>query len=249
MSQSFYKIRQQDETLIFILDSLGDGNALTLEKLECLIQDLKSLRPSLVCITNQGPSFCAGGNLRFYQALATREEGLEVNRQIRAGLDEFQKFPAYKVALVDGLCLGGGIEFLACFDQVLATSRALFGLWQRRIGLTYGWGGESRLRQRVSDKALKGWLLRADTLSSYEAHRLGLVDQVLSWRCDLAEMQKGWQRLLRIAPETLQAHLQSQDGAALFDKLWLEPAHRRALINFNVTPMSGRDVKPAGEGE
>jgi cyclohexa-1,5-dienecarbonyl-CoA hydratase len=86
---------------------------------------------------------------------------------------------AMSVALVDGNCLGGGLELASACDLVIATERARFGLpeiklgcyppvaladYPRRIGLG-----------RTLELALSGRLFDAA-----EAHRLGLVDELVA---------------------------------------------------------------------
>lgn len=235
--------------LEIILSSQDDGNALTLDKLESLLKAIDQHQASFVLIHHRGPAFCAGGNLRFYQGLSSREEGIQVNRQIAQTLDQFARLKVFKMAHVDGLCLGGGLEFLSCFDKVTATPRALFGMWQRRIGLTYGWGGESRLEQRLTKGALKLWRLSTETISAYEAHRLGLVDQVVSWNQPITERIRDLKKIVEIAAETLAAHLGDKDSQGLFEELWLAPAHRRALAGFKSSGSAGSAAGPAGEGD
>jgi cyclohexa-1,5-dienecarbonyl-CoA hydratase len=86
---------------------------------------------------------------------------------------------AMTVALVDGNCLGGGLELASACDLVIATERARFGLpeiklgcyppvalalYPRRIGLG-----------RTLELALTGRLFDAA-----EAVRLGLVDEIVA---------------------------------------------------------------------
>ena len=107
----------------------------------------------------QGPVFCSGGQLKDYANLDSSEQGIAVNNEIRAILHELSQMPVAKTALVDGHCFGGGIELLSCFDYVVATPKSLFALWQKRIGLSFGWGGKRRLESRVGSETLKKWFL------------------------------------------------------------------------------------------
>lgn len=188
---------------------------------------------SSLLVSSEGPSFCAGGNLKFYSALKKKEEGLLYNLEISQTLERLHSLPVPTMAIVDGGCFGGGVEFLSCFDYVSASPASLFGLWQRRIGLTFGWGGQERLNQRIGKQRTMKWLSQANTLSAFQARDWGLIDEVSlaasAFERALTRLNQtvGWgQESFR----TIKSHGQKQGLA--FKELWFNDHHRNILEKF-----------------
>ena len=224
---------QDSNILSIFLNQPQTGNALSLEMAELILKRLEQGGFQAFLLSHHQGPFCAGGNLRFYQSLDKKDQGLKVNDRISQILDQISLWPVPKACFIDGLCLGGGLELASCFDYIVGSPRALFGLWQRRIGLTFGWGGEPRLQNRMSSHALRTWRLSAKTLSVYEAQDLGLIDQVCTSAQGLQET-RGWlQKTLSWGEATLPGHLDSQhDAGTLFPELWMGPTHQQALKSF-----------------
>jgi enoyl-CoA hydratase/carnithine racemase len=107
------------------------------------------------------------------------------------------------VSVVDGNCIGGGLELSMVSDIVLATPRSTFGIPEIDIDITPGWGGTSRLsrfagRHKVKEMVLLGTLIGAD-----EALRMGLVNRVVPSEQLDAELTKVIDVLLSKRPITL----------------------------------------------
>ena len=178
--------------------------------------------------------FCAGGNLRFYADMKGRRPGILANRKIRAQLKQLAKLPIPTLVLVDGECYGGGVELLSCFDFVYSTPTSKFGLWQRRIGLTFGWGGGARLLKRISEHKLKQLCLVAQTLDASEAQSLHIVDQVVD-RHELQSLAHKWARnILSLPMEPVSGikELNPHNEVTIFEKLWMNLSHKAVLKKF-----------------
>jgi enoyl-CoA hydratase/carnithine racemase len=133
-----------------------------------------------VVLTGAGEeTFCAGGDLRYFAALRTREEGLRMSRRMQAILDRLWAGPRVVIAAVNGQALGGGGEMLtACHFRVAATT-ATFAFRQAANGITTGWGGGARLFRLVGRSQALRLLLTAERIDAGEALRIGLVDRVV----------------------------------------------------------------------
>jgi methylglutaconyl-CoA hydratase len=119
-------------------------------------------------------SFCAGLDLEAVDAESVGE-GVETFSVV---LSEIADGRVPSVALVEGLAQGGGVGIAAACDVVVATENARFCLPEMLFGLVPGaiW---PVLRRRVSEAALVRWAKTARTFGADEAHRLGLVDEVV----------------------------------------------------------------------
>ena len=186
-----------------------------------------------VLLTAKGRAFCAGGNLRDYQNMQSPDQGLAVNREIAEILEFIDNLSIPTACYVQGLALGGGVELISCFQFIGASPQSLFGLWQRRQGLSFGWGGGERLARRVSKPLLSQWVLTADTLNAYQAKEMGLVDQI-TLRRKGSEVCKSWIEKVREFGFS-EAHTILQSGVVnnrAINELWMKPRHQKALKSF-----------------
>jgi enoyl-CoA hydratase/carnithine racemase len=171
-----------------------------------------------VVVTSAHPTlFCSGGNLSDYKKLKGKAPGLNVNREITKHLSAFAAWPIVKLALVEGDVLGGGLEWLACFDYRWTAPHALFCFWQRRKIL-----GEEKTR---------GLLRESEMISAPAALRLGLVDRVISgWK--IRESVIEWSRRMDDTSVQELHKWSASREAALFQKLWMGPEHKTALARW-----------------
>lgn len=191
---------------------------------------LKDRQPKGFVLESAHPRlFCSGGNLKYYAGLKSKLQGVQANRKIAQVLQRISDLPIPTVVLVNGDCFGGGVEILSAFDFVLAAPDVLLGLWQRRVGLSFGWGGGSRLLRRLS----KGRLLReamwAHEMSAYEAARIGLVDEV----CPRWALRSRAETLVSKSEVAWTRKWNEKNESQIFEKLWWGPAHRDALRKFS----------------
>ena len=197
---------------------------------ESLLAAIQKESPKTLLLSNRGSFFCSGGNLAFYAGLKTKKEGLEYNKRIGEILDEIQALKIPKACFVNGPCLGGGIELISRFDYIVAASTSFFGLWQRRIGLSFGWGGAESIANRVGEQRLQRWLQEATTLSPYRALQWGLIDQV-SLSTKGIELCESWlEKSLSLGEESFH---KTKDivinEKKAFQSLWHSAKHLEAL--------------------
>jgi enoyl-CoA hydratase len=86
--------------------------------------------------------------------------------------------PALTIAVVEGHCLGGGLELALCADLRIAGPDATFGLPEVRIGLIPGMGATVRLPALVGPAWATRMLMTGATVDASTAARIGLVQAV-----------------------------------------------------------------------
>lgn len=85
----------------------------------------------------------------------------------------------FVVALVNGFCLGGGLEISMACDYIIASEEAELGQPEINLGIIPGWGGTQRLPRRIGlSKALE-LIITGERIKAEEAARIGLVDKVV----------------------------------------------------------------------
>jgi crotonobetainyl-CoA hydratase len=109
------------------------------------------------------------------------------------------------IARVNGFAVGGGFEMVLGCDIVIACEDAEFGFPEPRVGRVPLDGGMVLLPRLVPEKWALGVLLSGRRVSAAEAHRMGLVNEVVP-RNDLDAAVDRWvQDILACAPLSLRA--------------------------------------------
>lgn len=179
-----------------ILTSLNNG-ILTItinrpEKLNALSQGvLSDLRSAVkevydnaaitgAIITGSGDkAFVAGADISEFQGL-NAEAGKRLAANGQDIFNSIERSPKPFIAAVNGFALGGGCELaMACHLRV-ANENARFGQPEVNLGLIPGYGGTQRLIQLIGKGKALELLMTADMIKVDEAHRLGLVNHVVS---------------------------------------------------------------------
>lgn len=213
------------------------GNSFGVEDAEALLKLIKKYSKQkingLVWRSKHPTLFCSGGDLKAHLELKDKKDGLAQSRTITKALETLKNWPIPKIALVDGDCFGGGLEVLSCFDHRVCSPNVLFGFWQRRIGLSFGWGGFERWEERVSPDVVKSLALSARVFGASEARRFGFVQEIVP------SNKMGQAAWLRAASQfsansaNAIASLGEKSESSLFEKLWWGPAHLNALKKFS----------------
>jgi 3-hydroxyacyl-CoA dehydrogenase len=95
-------------------------------------------------------------------------------------LDAIEASPKPVVAAIQGVALGGGLEVaLSCHGRV-ASSAAMLGLPEVKLGLIPGAGGTQRLPRLIGAAKAFQMMLSGEPVTSGKALELGLVDEVTS---------------------------------------------------------------------
>ncbi len=221
------------------MNNLKSGNSFSAVEADLLLKHLRDLKGiDGVVFESEGPGpFCSGGDLIQYASHTRASQGHKINRLIRKALDQLDNLNVPTVAVVEGDCFGGGVELLSAFDHVISTSQVHFGFWQRKIGLTFGWGGYLRLRKRMSESELKNKALVTTGFSSFEALDSGLINEIspayeiekraLDW---LAKASS-WSKESLVATK-LSVKKDANQEAKIFEKLWFNKDHLKAMKNF-----------------
>src|SRR6202043_3614687 len=108
--------------------------------------------------------------------------GFDAEQSSRFGqgvLDLIEDLGKPVVAAVNGFALGGGCETAMACTVRLAVDTARFGQPEVTLGLVPGGGGTQRLPRLVGKGRALQLILSAEMISAQEAHRIGLVNEVV----------------------------------------------------------------------
>jgi len=164
-----------------------------------VMDDLEHNDPRLVVFRSGKPSgFLAGADVRYIQQIDNADEArvaLDTGRQL---FDRLEKLPCPTVAVIEGVCLGGGLEFaLACRHRVARDDAATkLGLPEIQLGLIPGWGGTQRLPKLIGVRAGLRMILEGNKVSAKEAVKNGLVDRAFAPETFDSQLQEYFSKML-----------------------------------------------------
>lgn len=225
-----------------IFSDPSSRNSLKLESARELSKFLPQIEKSCdaLIFRSEGRVFCSGGNLKDHLAQGA-SGGKAANREIAAALSSLSTLKIPTIAMIEGDALGGGLELLSAFDVVMSAPHVLFGFWQRRLGLSFGWGGGARLARRLGSPARLATLaLESRALTATEARDAGLVDRInptWSLRSEVLAEALRLASLPRVSVAAMKALRAVPRAEALieqrsFEKLWFGETHRQRLESF-----------------
>ncbi len=192
----------------------------------------------VLIITGAGKAFQAGADIADLAAMTPIKllrwnEGLV---RVNAALEKLRQ-PV--IAAVNGVALGGGLEFaLACTLRV-ASIRAKFGLPEVTLGIIPGTGGTQRLPRLIGKGRAARMVLTGEIIRAEEAEKIGLIDQVTPEGQALQEAEKLSERILVQAPIAVEM---AKDAIEIGMDLPLEQAIQYSQKNC-VTCFSTEDMK------
>jgi enoyl-CoA hydratase len=140
-------------------------------------------------ITGAGErAFCSGADLGRLIPLYTRARAPEdewdhrlLDNPATVSIAFLRRYTVYKpiVSAVNGFCLAGGTELVLATDIRIAAEHATFALTEAKRGLVPGAGSMARLPRQVPYCKAAEILLVGDHMTAPEAHRIGLVNEVV----------------------------------------------------------------------
>jgi enoyl-CoA hydratase len=162
-------------------EKLNALNSEVLSQLEAAVA-AAGLDPETRCliITGAGEkAFIAGadiGELAKVSPVTARDHA----RRGQAVFEGIEKLPVPSIAAINGFAYGGGLELAMACTLRVASENAKMGLPETSLGIIPGYGGTQRLARLVGRaKALELVLTAEKGITAAEAHRLGLVNQVV----------------------------------------------------------------------
>lgn len=123
-------------------------------------------------------AFISGGDLREFAALETRRDGVRMALRMRAILEAFEALDVWVIAAINGDAYGGGCETLLACDLRVAAPHARLGFTQGRFYVPPGWGGLTRLVERVGRGRALRWLGGEEVIGAAEAAAAGLIEEI-----------------------------------------------------------------------
>jgi 3-hydroxyacyl-CoA dehydrogenase/enoyl-CoA hydratase/3-hydroxybutyryl-CoA epimerase len=175
--------------------------------------------------------FIAGADISEIQGLRNRTDAVEKAGAGQRILQKLSQLSIPTLAVIDGACLGGGLELaLACDWRIVSThDKTKLGLPEVKLGLLPGFGGTQRLPRLVGYAQALTMILTGKELSGERALKCALADACVPQAFLLQEARK----ILREAA--------SPEGAKLLAKA-RKKLQKRSRYSFKETMPLGRQL-------
>jgi len=211
MTMRHWKTETDDNGILWLSLDTADSkvNVLSsdvLQELSDIIDPLNEKPPAgLVLSSGKNLSFVMGADIKEF----TKVDSVELaNKVVRLGqglMDKVEQLNCPTVAVINGFCLGGGLELVMACDYRLVYSgeKKILGLPEVKLGLHPGFGGTVRAVQICGVRAAMQLMLTGNSIAPGKAKAIGLVDGYTSEN----EWANDAQHLIRSKPPKSRAPL------------------------------------------
>ena len=140
-------------------------------------------------------TFSAGADIKEFTKMSPDAEGAELVASVHGFMRGMEQSSTVTIAAVNSIAFGGGCELAMACDFRIAAESATFGQPEINLGIIPGFGGTQRLPRLVGEPKALEMNLTGDPIDAYEAHRLGLANQVVPDH-ELFDSTLAWARKL-----------------------------------------------------
>ena len=136
-------------------------------------------------------AFSAGADIdELGQLLASPDAFAANNAQVQRTQLKLQRLPQTALAVIDGVCVGGGLGLALACDLRLAGPRSRFAITPAKLGLVYSADDSRRLVNAVGMARAREMLLTGRLLDAATALDWGLVNQLAGDEGELEALER-----------------------------------------------------------
>ena len=160
------------------LNALNQKVLLELDTVISKLENDKSVK--ILIITGAGKkAFVAGADIKEMQKMSKEEayNYSKLGNQLFLKIEDFKK-PV--IAAINGYALGGGCELALSCHIRYASSNAIFGQPEVKLGLITGFGGSQRITKNLSKGHSMEMLLSGRMYSADESLKIGLINKIFN---------------------------------------------------------------------
>jgi 3-hydroxyacyl-CoA dehydrogenase/enoyl-CoA hydratase/3-hydroxybutyryl-CoA epimerase len=176
----------QDQIAWLTLDRAGEKtNSLSREvltELEEVVNQLTQKPPrGLVFQSGKKGSFVVGADVREFETVSDPAEAAESIREVHQLFNRIEAFTFPVVVIIEGFCLGGGLELALCCNYRIALDvpHTRLGFPEIQLGIYPGFGGSARTTALLGGPKAMEFMLSSRMVRARQAKSMGLVDQVV----------------------------------------------------------------------
>ena len=211
MSEPVLLVDRKDGIATLTLNRPDKLNALSMELLQALVDELERLRSDpeigVVILTGAGRAFCAGLDLKeMGDPNGPRADVAQPDPPMM-----LRTLPQPVIGAINGLAITGGLEISLSCDILIATPEARFADTHVRLGIIAGWGLSQRLSRAIGLNRAKELSLTGNYLTAERAYEWGLVNRIVSREELLPTCEALARDMLSCIPESMREYKRLMD--------------------------------------
>lgn len=194
----------------------------------------------VVVLAANGKSFSAGADLNWMKRMAAYSEAENLRDAVGLGdlMHTLSTMGKPTIARVQGAAYGGGVGLVACCDIALGTPEAVFSLSEVRLGLIPA-VISPHVVAAIGERQARRYFLTAERFDATQAHRMGLLHEVV----DAAQLDA---RVDEIADHLLKGGPKSQTAAKRLIEAVTNRPIDRSLVEDTAERIARIRVTPEG---
>lgn len=249
MNKSTLKTQITGHIATLSVDRPKFGNSVNFQLMDELDQQLSTLEKNeeirVVILTGVDKFFISGGDLKEFHQITSEEASREMSGRMLSILERIEEAPFFTIAAINGLAYGGGWEIALAFDFIFAGSRAKIGFIQGRFYLPPGWGGLTRLAEKVGKSKALELLATRKILTAEEALQVQFIngifeqnefeEKVLDFAKELSFNDRRFIAALKQGAQSISANDRKKNIASetdRFAKFWADEKHFELVGKF-----------------
>lgn len=199
-------------TATVTLNKPAKMNSLDLEMWEGLARAFKTLSAddTLRCIVLRGAgdkAFAAGADVAEFASVRSNVvQARAFAKTTHTAMQAIQECPHPVIAMIQGACVGGGLEIASVCDMRICGASSRFGIPVKRLGLVVSYSELRPLLSLVGSAIALEILLEGRVFDASEALAKGLVNRVVSDAALDEEVQAAAARISEGAPLVARWH-------------------------------------------
>jgi len=200
-----------DATGYVIFNNPERHNAVSLEMWDAVEEVLSAFsndeRIRVVVLTGAGgKAFVSGADIsKFEKERGSKEAVTHYNARLKVVYDIIENFPKPTIAMIDGYCIGGGLNLATCTDIRIASAKSRFSMPAAKLALGYPFDAIRRLINAVGAASAKKLMFSAKSIDAETALNLDLVQEVVAEDALSARVEELAQTIAGNAPMTIGA--------------------------------------------
>lgn len=214
-----------------------------LESLVSQVEDDEEIRVLIMSGAGE-ESFVSGGDLKKFHTIKSKEKAVDKAKRMHRLLVRIEQLPCWTIAHINGNAYGGGIELMLAFDFRISVPNAKYGFTQGRFYLVPGWGGLTRLAEKVGRAKTLEWLGKSEIISANNVLGHGLIEYILpgkspeketlEWVENLTKNDRKFIKILKEGAMRFSSHRMEALEAEVepFSKLWVDEQHINRVEKF-----------------
>lgn len=127
-----------------------------------------------------GKSFVSGADIsKFDKERGSADAVAHYNARIKIVYDRILNFPKPTIAMINGYCIGGGLNLATVCDLRFCSAKSKFGMPAAKLALGYPFHSIQRLVSVIGAPATKDLMFSARHIDAEEAFHVGLVHKLI----------------------------------------------------------------------